>query len=182
MTASNNTSPISLYAKDFAKSYAKKEGYNFKNTRILQNHVMEEIMGGTGSGRWKKHKCKKLIEETLKVNIRIWIAQGKITAGNEFEWLWYDETGAAFAKIGVRVSSNQKSLEIFYELGNESIINYVHLGYTEHGFGGHRIWFICPLCNRRVVDLYLVKSYFCCRHCSKLGYLSERRKYNEYED
>lgn len=139
-------------------------------------------MGGTGSGRWRKHKCKKLIEETLKVNLRSWIAQGQIIPGNEFEWLWYDETGAAFAKIGVRVSSNQKSLEIFYELGDESVTNYLQLGYTEHGFGGQRVWFICPHCDRRVADLYFAKRYFFCRHCSELGYVSERRKRNELED
>jgi hypothetical protein len=42
-------------------------------------------------------------------------------------------------------------------------------------YGGTRPWFICRWCGSRVAVLYGLSSdgYFGCRHCLRLGYLSE---------
>lgn len=130
-------------------------------------------MGGLGSGRWRKHQCKRLVENTLKISIHQWIQSGKIVPGTEFEWNWLNESNEVVAQVGVRVKRHQ--LEIYYDLGDEAVVNYIILGQTDNSFGGYRTWFICPECECHVADLYFVKTYFLCRHCNRLGYSSQRR-------
>jgi len=36
---------------------------------------------------------------------------------------------------------------------------------TPCNYGGHRTWFLCPHCWRRVAVLYGAGKYFWCRHC-----------------
>lgn len=130
-------------------------------------------MGGKGSGRWVKHKCKKLTDNTLKISIRQWISQDKLIEGNEFEWCWLNDNQEPIAKVGVKVS--KKSVEIYYDIDDKSIYNLIYLDCTQHSFGDIRVWFSCPLCKKRVADLYLTKEYFHCRNCCRLGYRSQRK-------
>lgn len=37
-------------------------------------------------------------------------------------------------------------------------------------FGGHRFYFRCRHCRRRVMALYLSGGYYACRHCQRLAY------------
>lgn len=37
-------------------------------------------------------------------------------------------------------------------------------------FGGHRFYFRCRHCRRRVLALYLSGGYYACRHCHRLAY------------
>lgn len=44
------------------------------------------------------------------------------------------------------------------------------------GQGGHRYWFICPNCGRRVAKLYVQKPLVTCRHCLSIKYRASRYK------
>ena len=50
----------------------------------------------------------------------------------------------------------------------------VSLLVTPCNFGGIRYWFTCPVCSRRVCNLYRPPGdiYFCCRGCHNLSYHS----------
>jgi hypothetical protein len=41
---------------------------------------------------------------------------------------------------------------------------------TPCNYGGHRKWFLCPRCYKRVSLLYGAGKYFLCRHCHDLTY------------
>ena len=46
-------------------------------------------------------------------------------------------------------------------------------------FGGTRAWFLCPLCDRRVRDIYLCKVDLCCRKCCQLVYPTQYMDKNQ---
>jgi hypothetical protein len=47
---------------------------------------------------------------------------------------------------------------------------------TQPNYGGHRFWFLCPLCDHRVAKVYLPEKcdQFGCRHCHNLTYRSSQ--------
>jgi hypothetical protein len=45
---------------------------------------------------------------------------------------------------------------------------------TPCNYGGHRTWFLCPRCWKRVAVLYGAGKYFLCRHCYDLTYSSQQ--------
>ena len=45
---------------------------------------------------------------------------------------------------------------------------------TSCNYGGHRTWFLCPRCWKRVAVLYGAGKYFLCRHCYDLAYGSQQ--------
>lgn len=50
----------------------------------------------------------------------------------------------------------------------------IRLTHTSTGFGGKRVWFLCPHCNRRCGVLYSIPANgFICRICSNGRYASE---------
>ncbi|WP_157471628.1 hypothetical protein [Gilvimarinus agarilyticus] len=44
---------------------------------------------------------------------------------------------------------------------------------TSCHYGGERLWFSCPSCNRRVGILFDCGSLFICRHCCRLPYVTQ---------
>lgn len=52
---------------------------------------------------------------------------------------------------------------------NDEIIG---LAWTSCNFGGWRVWFVCPICNKKVAILYSA-SRLACRQCNDLKYASQ---------
>jgi hypothetical protein len=50
----------------------------------------------------------------------------------------------------------------------------VHLERKRVGFGGSRVWFRCPECQRPVGGLFLHAGSLACRHCHGARYYSQR--------
>lgn len=46
---------------------------------------------------------------------------------------------------------------------------------TACNYGGYRIWFVCPECNRRTSALYIGLGRYACRRCWRLPYQSQSR-------
>jgi len=65
------------------------------------------------------------------------------------------------------------SLKLEYVIDGKKIQERVSLSKTAVHLGGHRSWFLCPGCNRRIASLYFMMQ-FRCRHCHDLRYRSQR--------
>ena len=129
-------------------------------------------MGGAGSGR--RIKSKSLVEDQTRVNIHKW--RRLLVNGSFFEWnMWAEHE--LYWPAAVKVCDNN-TLTVTYELNNangrEIVANIVSIDWSQIPLG-RRVWFVCPGCGRRVVDLYLVDKYLLCRHCNRLGYQSQRK-------
>ena len=61
----------------------------------------------------------------------------------------------------------------------ESVEQTIHFDRTHCHYGGHRYWFLCPRCYRRVAVLYGAGKYFYCRHCYKLTYTSQQERFGD---
>jgi hypothetical protein len=44
---------------------------------------------------------------------------------------------------------------------------------TACGFGGRRVWFVCPVCNARSGNLFAISCQLACRKCHGLAYRSQ---------
>ena len=44
---------------------------------------------------------------------------------------------------------------------------------TSCNYGGHRLWFFCPRCNKRVAVLYCEDALFYCRRCYDIPYTTQ---------
>ena len=50
---------------------------------------------------------------------------------------------------------------------------WIGLTQTPCHFGGHRRWFICPRCQKRMGCLYMRHGRFACRRCNRISYQSQ---------
>jgi hypothetical protein len=73
----------------------------------------------------------------------------------------------------VTVNGYGDNLKLTYATDREDIQQRISIDKTPVHLGGHRAWFICPGCDRRIAALYFVKQ-FRCRHCHDLRYRSQR--------
>lgn len=109
---------------------------------------------------------------------------------------WGDDPSqpqCSIAAVGrVRVDGST-SLEVCYQLTEHSTGRkhrqhyHISLTWTPCPFGGYRLWFSCPSCQRRCRILYLRQSHnpsdavFRCRKCLNLTYYSQQTgKINVY--
>jgi hypothetical protein len=56
----------------------------------------------------------------------------------------------------------------------EAVVQELSFDWTSCHYGGHRVWFRCPQCARRIAILYGAGRYFLCRHCYNLTYSCQR--------
>lgn len=61
----------------------------------------------------------------------------------------------------------------------------LELARVRSGFGGSRVFWLCPVCGRRARFLYFKGQCFVCRECANLNYRSQQRtrdSLNHYRD
>ena len=73
----------------------------------------------------------------------------------------------------VTINGNGDSLRLEYVINGKEFQERVSISKTAVHLGGHRAWFLCPGCDRRIAALYFAKQ-FRCRHCHDLRYASQR--------
>lgn len=123
------------------------------------------------------HPGRDMIEETPRLTIddlRAWRfipGPGEERSGTITLSRNGTKTGSLGAKV--RIEGALSFIRFDYVLGEER-----KPVRQEHGltlfpchFGGHRIYFRCRYCGRRVTALYLSGGYYACRHCHRLAYL-----------
>ncbi|MDI6614102.1 hypothetical protein QMA64_05850 [Leuconostoc suionicum] len=70
------------------------------------------------------------------------------------------------------ILSNIHSVEDYIKFNGHK----VKLTTTSPNYGGVRYWLVCPVCGKRKVTLYDVKSVMACRSCAKLYYPLQENK------
>jgi hypothetical protein len=140
-------------------------------------------MGGPGSGRWYRWGTKDTVDGCRHLDVRTWQRGNLLHPGIWFTTSWSNRQGEVVASIGVRVQHRRVLLSYRSRRSGEEwqdVEESVSLTWTPCHYGGQRPWFLCPgvvngrVCKRRVAILYGAGRYFLCRHCSNLGYESQR--------
>ena len=134
-------------------------------------------MGGFGSGRHDGGRCT---DDMRPLDLRKIDRAGLLTPGCSFDWKWTCN-GETTASIGLQVETDRVRLNYLNRSaqkkgGEWEPMNYaVRLDWTECGFGGRRVWWLCPAvgCGRRVAVLHGGRV-FACRQCNRLAYRSQR--------
>ena len=73
----------------------------------------------------------------------------------------------------VTVNGYGDILKLTFGADDEAVVQRISIDKTPVHLGGHRAWFLCPGCDRRISALYFVR-HFQCRHCHDLRYASQR--------
>jgi hypothetical protein len=135
-------------------------------------------MGGHGSGRVFWSNRKTLVEHCLSISASKFAARkddchtGTITWSESITWGNLPSVSYSY----LPESDMQPLLILSYGVGGYRVTEPVSFQKTSPHFGGTRGWFTCPMCSRRVGNLYLPGRayYFACRQCHKLTYKSSR--------
>jgi hypothetical protein len=125
------------------------------------------VRPGAGRPGWhiKAEHCRR-------IDVRRWHREALLRPGVRSSWVWTDsETGERLASIGFSVTEHQ--VELFYNMNDTPMRQYVPLERTPCNFGGDRPWFLCPRCARRVAVLHVRNTGFACRQCHRLVYASQ---------
>ena len=107
-------------------------------------------------------------ESYHRLDVRSLARDGLLTGSGTVTWSRGDHVTRA-----AEVHGDGDSIRLAYVIGGQEIEERVALTSTPVHLGGHRFWFLCPGCDRRVAILYGGKR-FRCRHCLDLRYASQR--------
>ena len=87
------------------------------------------------------------------------------------------ETGSLGIKVEILKDPFHAYIQFNYLLDKKPVEYFHVIELFPLHFGGHRYYFRCRYCNRRVMALYLSGGYYACRHCQRLTYeLSQRHR------
>ncbi len=133
-------------------------------------------MGGSGSGYWYRWDSKTTTESQHRIDIRWLKKQGYLVPGSAGSLSW-NCRGEQSGSIGYRMETDCMILTYRHRPHGgewESVEQSIPFDKTACNYGGFRIWFLCPRCNRRVAVVYGAGKYFLCRHCYGLTYSSQQ--------
>ncbi len=139
-------------------------------------------MGGPGSGRWCYGGAggKRVTEGHPAVDIR-WLNQkGCLRPGTAGDLTWSTTRGIDATKrtgsISYRMEDDRMILAYRFRVNGgawQTVNQVIEFDRTPCNYGGHRTWFLCPRCSKRVAILHCVEKLFLCRHCYDLCYSSQ---------
>ena len=132
-------------------------------------------MGGLGSGRRPSYAGKDKTEDALPLDIRRLARAGVLSPGRFASWQW-TVNDRVRASIGIRAAEGHIALSYAYSPQGrpaEAVNQTVWMETTLCTLGGHRRWFTCPTCAKRVALLYGAGRLFACRQCKRLAYASQ---------
>ncbi|PLC51433.1 hypothetical protein CR159_04240 [Pollutimonas subterranea] len=96
---------------------------------------------------------------------------GLLKDNTAYSWYWKDASGTVMAAIDVRALRG--GVQFDYRLNDEhEVSECVQTTTTACNYGGERIWFVCPCCDRRCAIVYLSRQV-ACRTCQKFRYPSQ---------
>lgn len=130
-------------------------------------------MGGCGSGRRSSYCGKPETSDSMPLDIRKIANKGLLVPGTGFSWQWL-VNDRPVAGISIRVKFESMVLSYQMKGTGEVVEQRVQTETSPCHFGGHRQWFTCPRCSKRVAVLYAPGRYFACRQCGGLGYATQR--------
>ena len=146
-------------------------------------------MGSSGSERTCCQGTRLTVKDCLSLPISTLRRHGLLCdQGGKQRFTWRNEQGEIISSIDAMVDMTSKPSPV-------ARLRYtVEVGGTRHGIvlpvaltptlihqKGHRWWFTCPVCGRRVGILHLPPGevFFGCRSCHDLSYRSRWRGYKD---
>ncbi|MCW5203227.1 hypothetical protein VU12_09845 [Desulfobulbus sp. US4] len=134
-------------------------------------------MGGIGSGEWIRYDSKKITTEGQhQIDIRLLKKQNRLRAGSSGSLSW-SRRGRQTGSVGYRTEEDRMILNYRHRPHGgewEPVEQTIPFELTPCNYGGHRTWFLCPHCMKRVAVLYGAGKDFLCRHCHDLVYTSQQ--------
>jgi hypothetical protein len=81
-----------------------------------------------------------------------------------------------FSELKSDSANENARLAFSYSVKNDQVKSLVDITKTPCHFGGFRVWFICPTCNKKVAVLYHppYRTFCKCRSCHGLSYESRQ--------
>ena len=107
-------------------------------------------------------------EDHHRLDVLALARDGLLTGTGVLTW-----TRGGHVTGSISVKGDGDSVTLSYALDGQEIEEQIRLTTTPVHLGGHRFWFRCPGCDRRVAVLY-GGARFRCRHCHDLRYSSQR--------
>ena len=136
-------------------------------------------MGGSGSGSWIRWNSKQTTESQHRIDVRLLKKWGCFDSPMFFgQWTW-SCGGKPSGSVNYQVNSERMVLKYRHRVRGgewEPVDQTIHFDRTPCHYDGHRFWFLCPRCHRRVAVLYGAGKYFYCRHCYGLCYGSQQER------
>jgi len=123
-------------------------------------------MGGPGSGTWVRTGVKPRSDLLPRLSISdLGKAVGLKYPGNvgRLGWTFKGDTVVAY-----RLTFDGVSVHLHCESGTQQ--QSIRFASTPCNFGGKRLWFLCPDCDRRAAVVYLVSHRWSCRICGRVRY------------
>lgn len=133
-------------------------------------------MGGIGSGRRYYFNKKTPTESEKKIDIR-WLKKHGLLKPNHTGSLHWSINGRPDGYIDYLMKSDCMVLMYKQRFNGgewQPVDQTVFFDKTPCNYGGHRFWFLCPGCGRRVAIIYGAGKFFLCRHCYGLTYASQQ--------
>ena len=132
-------------------------------------------MGGVGSGTWCRWSKRKTLEECHRIDVRYMYRRGLLKEGVAGSLSWTTR-GEPSGSISYRSYDGSLVLSYTFTAGDsepEQVEDQIQVEWTPCNYGGHRPWFRCPSCNRRVMVLARQDRLFRCRKCHHIPYGSQ---------
>lgn len=134
-------------------------------------------MGGPGSGRILRFNTKPTVERQTYLDIRWMKRQNGLIPGTSGTLTW-SSNGNSRGAVNFEVAESCLILKYRYKEQSgvwEEVEQIIFFDQTPCNYGGHRKWFLCSRCERRVEILCGLQGpdkYFLCRDCHNLTYAS----------
>jgi hypothetical protein len=131
-------------------------------------------VGGQNSGRIEGFAAHKTVEELGACKLEVGLAT-RICGQNGSGTYGWSVGGCPIASA--RLSRLGRFMNVSYSEPSEaasSVTTTIRLTETACNFGGGRVWFLCPTCERRTGSIFLVEPTPKCRVCLRLKYQSQR--------
>ena len=131
-------------------------------------------MGGYGSGGWNS-RGRGIADQSKRLDVNYLNRSGYLTPGATSSQSW-NCGGEPAGSIGVH--ANDGGITLIYRSSTnggewQDVKEPVTIIWEPCNFGGHRPYFLCPRCGRRIVKLYGL-ARFLCRPCNNLAYQCQR--------
>lgn len=128
-------------------------------------------MGGYNSGG--RNRTHGMYEETPRLDsfelARDIRSSKKYNKRCEFLKEWWNMYGK-IASASICLMASAEKVDIKYSLKDQEKKEYVSLNYVPNHYGGEKLYFLCPLCGRRIRFLCATERGFVCRKCANLNY------------
>ena len=129
-----------------------------------------------GSRRGSVLAGKRTTENQISIDIR-WLKKQRYLRQGHIGSLSWSCRGEQAGFILYHMEKDRMVLIYNYRQDGgewEPVKQAVYFDRTPCNYGGHRAWFLCPNCWKRVAVLYGAGKYFLCRHCYNLAYASQQ--------